>query len=435
MRPNWFSSALEKRNFQMLTIDGVFYFIAATFLDATIVIPLFLEHISGSPVLVGIATAIRHLAFVLPQLVIARWCILRPERFVFRSYLFCRFSLCFVLAALLHDPTSPWVLISFFIAYLMFAFGEGITQVPWIDLFDRTIAPHNHGRLFGLMQTVGAIGAFVCGLVIQQVLSRPEIYPYPNNFIILFALAFVFLFVSTLSFRYVRDDGRRSRIRTERQEKTTWRKLSHAWRHHRPFRTLIVVQMLTGLHQLAMPFYILYVQGLSGVGLALIGTLVIAQIAGNMAGGMLFGTLSSKWGNAATIRVTVLAHIAVPVSVLAAGYTAEGHVQGIVLAAFFLMGLVGGGWIGFTNYLLEISTEETRGRHVAFLNACTAPLAMLPVFSGSILSIFSYQSLFAIVLILLLAAFWMSLRLPTTIRHRRGSRAARSDRQTNAAPQ
>ena len=419
----------------MLTVDGVFYLIAATFLDATIVIPLFLEHISGSPVLVGIATAIRHLAFVLPQLVIARCFIQRPERFVFRSYMFCRFSLFFVIAAMLYDPTSPWVLILFFIAYLMFAFGEGITQVPWMDLFDRTIAPHNHGRLFGLMQTVGSIGAFACGLVIQQVLSRPELYPYPLNFLILFSLAFVFLLVSTLSFLYVRDAGRRISSRGERPKKTSWRNLPHTWRHNRSFRTLTMVQILTGLHQLAMPFYILYVQGMQGVGLALIGTLVIAQIVGNMAGGMLFGTLSSKWGNAVSIRASVLAHVVVPLLVLMAGSSTGGHVQGIVLAAFFLMGLVGGGWIGFTNYLLEISTEENRGRHVAFLNACTAPLAILPVFSGSILSILSYQAMFAIVLILLLAAFWMSLRLPTTIRHHRGSRAARSDRQTNAAPQ
>jgi len=441
MRPNWFSSALERRNFAMLTTDGVFYFTAATFLDATILIPLFLEHVSGSPVLIGLATALRHLGYVLPQLIIARkmQCIHRLDRFVFWSYLTCRFALLFVLGAFLYDPSSSLVLLAFFLGYLMFAVGEGVTQVPWMEVFGRTISPRNHGKLFGLMQTLGALGAFGAGIFIERVLSNPLSYPYPYNFMMIFGLASVFLLISTLSFIYVKEPPRRSVISKDSQQswRALFRSFPHAWRHHRAFRMLVLVQVLIGVHQLATPFYVLYVQDLGGVTMGLIASLVLLQIIGGMAGGLLFGALSSRAGNALLIRVTVCLNVAVPLLILWAGsLSGTGGLRAVVGTAFFLLGLISGGWIGFTNYLLEITSDETRGSYVAYVSTCTAPLALLPVFSGSLLNSFSYQALFVIVLILLLVASVLSWKLPsTTIPRHRGERAVRSDRQTNAAPQ
>ncbi|MGZ4030715.1 MAG: MFS transporter [Tumebacillaceae bacterium] len=441
MRANWFSSALEKRNFNMLTLDGVLYYTALTFLDATILIPLFLEHLSGSAMLIGLATAIRQFSFVAPQMFIARLMsrIPRLTRFVFWSYLICRFAFLFVIAELLHDPSSHWVLIAFFVGYSMFTLGEGVIQVPWMDLFGRTISPQNHGKLFGVMQTFGAIGAFAGGLVIQYVLARPEQFPYPTNFLVMFSLAFVVLFFSTLSFLYVKE-GPRRHIPAKDAEKSWWSiigNLPRTWRNNRAFRTLMIVQLLVGLHQLAMPFYILYVQKLTGVVESFVGFLVIAQIVGGMFGGVVLGGMSTRLGNQLTVRLTVFLNVCVPVLILLAGRTVQPiGVELLVGGAFFLMGMIGGGWIGVTNYLMEISNDETRGCYVAYLNTCTAPLAILPVFSGKFVHAFSYETMFVIVLILLLVALYWSWKLPiTTIRHRRGERVARSDRQTNAAPQ
>lgn len=426
----------------MLTLDGVLYFSALTFLDATILIPLFLQHTGGSAMLIGLAAAIRQIGFILPQLLTARYLnkIPRLNRFVFWSYLVCRFAFLLVIVALLHEPHSSAVLIAFFIGYTMFTLGEGITQVPWMDVFGRTIRAQNHGKSFGLMQTFGALGAFAGGLVIQEVLSHPERYPYPNNFLILFALAFGLLLIATLSFLYVKECPHRRPAPAESGEKSFWATLGNlprTWRTHAAFRRLLIIQTLIGAHQLVMPFYILYAQTLPGVDAVLIGALVMAQIIGAMAGGILFGSLSSRWGNRAAVLFNSGFNLLVPLLMIFAGLAGGAeHVRQLVTASFFLLGLVGGGWIGFTNYLLEISNDETRGSYVAYLNTSSAPLAILPVFSGSLTGVLSYPAMFAIVLIIMLAALYYSLRLPsTTTRYRRGDRAARLDRKTNAAPQ
>lgn len=441
MRPNWFSSALERRNFSMLTLDGALYNAALTILDATILIPLFLEHVGGSPMLIGLSIAIRQLGFILPQIFMAQWMyrIPRLDRFVFWTYLICRFAFLFLPFVLVESPSSQAVLLTFFIGYTLFSLGEGIIQVPWMDLFGRTIRTENHGRLFGLMQSLGAVGSFGCGLVIQQVLAHPERYPYPSNFFIFFSLAFAVLFLSTLSFLCVKDRPRRKVSVPESSWSATLRGLPRTWKHNRAFRTLLIVQTLVGMHQLVMPFYILYVQGLQGIGLSFIGTLVMAQVVGGIVSGLLIGWFSAQYGNRKAIQFTALINVLVPLLILLAGMgkTAE-QVRAYVLLAFVMLGVVGGSWIGFTNYLLEICTDETRGRFVAYLNMCSAPVAVLPVFSAGLTVIFSYPSLFVFVLILLLVAFFWSFRLPpasTTTRYRRGDRAARPDRQTNAAPQ
>ncbi|HEU4963124.1 MAG TPA: MFS transporter [Bacilli bacterium] len=441
MRPNWFSSALERRNFSMLTLDGVLFFTASTFLDATILIPLFLQHVGGSVLLIGLAATIRQIGFVLPQLLTARYLskIPRLNRFVFWSYLICRFAFLLVIAALLRDPHSPFVIVAFFIGYTMFTLGEGITQVPWMDVFSRTIRPHNHGTSFGLMQTCGAVGAFLGGLLIQEILAHPDRYPYPTNFLLLFAVAFGCLLVATLCFLYVKEGPRQTPPNAEGEpaskRKTT--RFSRIWRTQPAFRRLLIVQTLVGVHQLVMPFYILYAQTLPGVDAVLIGQLVIAQILGGAAGGILFGWISSRLGNRMAVCSNVLFNLVVPVLILVAGQLSAGAtVRPLVTVAFFLLGLVGGGWIGFTNYLLDISNDETRGTYIAYLNTCSAPLALLPIFSGSLVGAMSYAAVFVIVLILLLVASYVALRLPpTTTRYRRGDRAARLDRKTNAAPQ
>jgi MFS family permease len=439
MRANWFSSALERRNFCMLTVDGALYNVALTCLDATILIPLFLKHVGGSTTLIGLAAAIRQLSFVLPQWYIARRLprIPRLSRFVFWAYLLCRFAFLAIIAVLLQDASSSWVIVAFFVGYTMFALGEGLTQVPWMEVFGQTITPPNQGRLFGLMQTLGGVGAFLCGFVIQHILAYPERYPYPHNFIIIFSLAFAILLISTLSFIYVKEDpSRRGAVKKTERLRSTELRGRRIWRTNHAFRHLLIVQLLVGLHQIATPFYILYVQQLPGTSAPLIGELVLAQIAGSILGGMVFGLMSSRQGNRRTIKLTVLLNITVPVLILVAGSVTGGEgVQFLVCAAFFLLGLVGGGWIGFTNYLLEIANEHTRGRLVALINICSAPLTILPVFSGRFASVLSYPVIFEIVLILLLVAFWWSFRLPATTRHRRGDRVVRSDRQTNAAPQ
>ncbi|KEO82668.1 MFS transporter [Tumebacillus flagellatus] len=441
MRPNWFSSALERRNFAGLTTDGALYFIALTFLDATILIPLFLQHVSGSPLLIGFATAIRQLCFVLPQVLIAKWMhrIPRLSRFVFRTYLICRFGFLLVIGMLLYNSQSPWVLICFFIGHAMFCLGEGLIQVPWMELTGRTIRPQNHGKLFGLMQTLGAAGSFAAGLLIQRVISHPEQFPYPLNFLMMFTTAFLLLFCSSLSFLYVKEAPRRMELPADEEKKRPEppRSFAGTLRTNPPFRKLISIQMLCGLHQLAMPFYILYVQTMPGVDMNVVGELVIVQIAGGLAGGLLFGVLSEKFGNRTAICWAVLCNAAVPVLILLAGQQGAGSWrEKLVVTAFGLLGVVGSGWIGFTNYLLEMSNDQTRGRMVAYLNLCIAPLSVLPIFSGELLQIVSYETVFGIVLILLLVALFLSWRLPppTTIRHRRGERAVRSDRQTNAAP-
>jgi len=429
MRANCVSSALERRNFRMLAVDGVLYNIALTFLDATILIPLFLSELGGSPLWIGLATAIRQVGFILPQLLIARWLprIPRLTRFVFWTYLLCRFAFLLVIFAMVNRMSPEIVMLTFFLGYTMCSLGEGIIQVPWMDVFGRTISPHNHGRLFGLMQTFGGIGAFLCGLVIQQVLAHPQQYPYPGNFIVIFSLAFALLFVSTLSFLYVKE-GPRRRIETK-ESASGWLgrgRLLRAWRHNTAFRRLLIVQTLLGLHQIAMPFYILYVQRIPGFTEASVGQLVLAQVIGGIAGGLLLGSMSARLGNSTTISMTVMINVCVPVLILLAGQLGMGKwaadVQKLVWVGFFLLGVAGGGWIGCTNYLLEISTDETRGRFVAYLNTCSAPLAILPIFSAPMIQLLSYEAVFLIVLILMLVALYWSFRLPKPGRHRRGDR-------------
>ncbi|NIM05675.1 MAG: hypothetical protein GTO55_05635, partial [Armatimonadetes bacterium] len=56
----------------------------------------------------------------------------------------------------------------------------------------------------------------------------------------------------------------------------------------------------------------------------------------------------------------------------------------------------GGSWIGFTNFLLEITQDEERIAFIGMNGTLLAPTALMPVIGGLLLKFFPYEAVFAL---------------------------------------
>ncbi|WP_170270312.1 MFS transporter [Heliorestis acidaminivorans] len=404
---------LDKRNFIFLTANGALYFSALAFFDANVLIPLFLNGLTDSPLLVGLAAAIRSIGFFLPQILIAGWVAGAQNLNLFQSrlHLFTRSLLILPVLAIWFGLSPTVIVVTFFVTFTVFAFGEGMGQVSWMDIYSRTIDESHRGKLLGTMQALGGLGALGGAFVVQRVLSSPD-FAFPYNFALLFFLALFLLWASIFAIRMTQDPPKKDAKERKVSARYVVTHVPKYLQDHPSFSKMLIVQVLMGFNIIGFPFYILYVQQTGSLPAWLIGFIVMFQIIGQVIGGLLWGYLSDKAGNKRTIMATLATNIIVPLLILLSGQV-TGLISIIVtLLGFMTLGMVLGGWLGFVNYLMETTAEEKRPIYVSISNLFATPVALLPLVAGAFLKVIPMPWLFISIAIIQVLALFLAFRLP-----------------------
>jgi len=72
--------------------------------------------------------------------------------------------------------------------------------------------------------------------------------------------------------------------------------------------------------------------------------------------------------------------------------------------------------VGFMTYMLNISPSLNRPTYIGFMNTILFPVSFVPVLGGALVSLISYEGVFAISIGMGLLAFFMATRLEEIIR-------------------
>jgi MFS family permease len=181
------------------------------------------------------------------------------------------------------------------------------------------------------------------------------------------------------------------------------RRLTRIWQGDRDFRLFIVVRLLAGLSNLAIPFYVIFATDQLGLGEGIVGSFTSAQVIGSMAGAVILGTLYERRGGKQTIQVGVGAGALAPLwalmlpFLLPAGHPWLAYGYSLVFVA---LGVVQSNYMqGFFNYLLDLASADERATYVALSNAINGVVLSPMAFVGGIIlktTDNSYPTLFAV---------------------------------------
>lgn len=389
-------------NFVVMVLDASAFIASLAFASPLVVLPLFMERLTGSTVLVGVMSAIQMSGWFLPQLPIASRIENRPRKksFMLKVCVIGRTPMALIPLSLLLLADRPGAMLAIFLTLnAVFFLSDGMTGVPWTDIGAKTIPPRMRGRFFGGMQLLGGFLSVLAGLAVRKILDHPSL-PYPKDYAMLFGIEFVLLMVSVGFLALIREPVRPVRGES-RPLGQLLRQAPVMLRAHPQLIRLIIVMGFTGMGALAVPFYAIYANTKLGIPEAMAGVFVSAQMAGGIASSILWGYLSDRHGSTRVIRGTALCNVIIPLFAWLApgalarfGPAALGY--GYALT-FFLLGMAANGvWIGATNFLLEIVGEKERPAYVALMNTMGAPLVLLPILGGWIVGLTSYQTVLAI---------------------------------------
>lgn len=397
--------------------DGANFNIGSAFLESNTVLPTFVRTLTSSPLLIGMVSAIRSFGYLMPQVFVAGYIESRPMKKPFMmkvGYVMRVAGITMALSALLAKNNPNLALTVFFGALVVFAFSDGLGGLPWMDIVARTIPPDRRGRLFGTQQAVGGTLSFLSGFLIRHLLNQNG--DYPMNYFVVLALGAFFMCGSLVAMHFIIDPGGPA-SKTYCSMGTYLKKLPATWRENPQFRQLMVTRLLTGSFHLCLPFFAIHAQTDLGFPASVVGLFVSAQMVGTVVGGPIWGSLGDRYGPYLVIRSMAVITMLTPFLALGARLAVSLGVQALAYFLYFLLyvcigGSFGGTWIGFSNYVFDISGEGNRATLMGLYNTIGAPLTLLTMVGGWFLQMSDFPTLFSIVAAIEMVACRVAFRLP-----------------------
>jgi MFS family permease len=402
---------IYRRNFPFFLADSILFNLAMSIIGPTTLIPDFIRHLTSSEILIGLSSSLFDVGWMLPQLVIARY-IVRSERkkwwFVGPNIPVRFVILAFAIITVILGKDKPEaILLAFLLCYGIAAVGDGLVSVPWGVLAGTSLDNRWRARVFGL--TVAGSGVMMLGAspLIGVVLSSAG-PAFPNNYALIFAAAGLLFALSILPVLFVHELPGGKAVEKILSLGEFLPSLGKILRTDIPFRAMVITRMLMSLFAMASPFYI----GFATVQLGLsstvaVPTLLAMQTLGSIGGALIYTWLGAR-SNLMYIRLALGFAAFLPVSALLA--TVLGPLP--LYLGFLVSGItVGNLFLSFYNWILTYATPDQRPVYTGLFNTVVAVTTLIaPFIGGTIAQQIGYEALFIVALVMVLGAWFVSLR-------------------------
>ncbi len=408
-QPNY--EPVYRRNFFFFLADNILFTLAMSILGPTTVIPDFIRRLTSSEILIGFSSSLFEVGWTMPQLFIARfigkyerkkWWFVGPNipvRFVMLGFA--------VLTYILGKDRPGAILAAFLICYGIAAVGDGLVGVPWMVLAGTSLDNRWRARMLGLTSaSTGLIMLGVAPLIGMALSSKGP--AFPNNYALIFGAAGILFVISILPIIFIKElpGGKVTEKVPSMAEFLP--SLGRVLRTDVPFRSMLIARMLISLFTMASPFYIGFATirlGLSST--VAVPTLLVMQTIGSVSGALIYTWLGAR-SNLLYLRLALGVSALVPVSALLS--TVVGPLP--LYIGFLLAGLtVSNLWVGYLNWVITYATPDQRPIYSGLFNTVSAVASLIsPFIAGSIAQGIGYEALFAVALVMVLCALYVTLR-------------------------
>ena len=394
----------------MGVLHGSFFNAGMAFADLHTLLPVFLSLFSNSKILIGVFISFYGISGVLPQLFVANKLEnkihKKPWMVIAISIRSLSFALLSILTFFFAESNPVFVIISLFLLFTLFSFMGGVAVIPFMDIWGKTIPSRVRGRFFGHRQFWGGLMAIASGAIAKIILDSDTI-SFPDNYSILFLLAFIFMSISYLALGSVKE-GAEEVHKKMLSFGEFLKKSGQIIKSNKNYRKFIFIQILIGANTLALPFYIIYARENLEISLGMVGIFVSARMFGRAFSNLLWAYVTDFLGNKKLFQISTLLGLSVPILAL----LTPPEVPGLFVLLFVISGFcISGIRLGTNSFLLDIAPSKDRLAYVSINSSLTFIIMFFPFLGGIILEYFNYQILFSITFIFIFMAFLATFTL------------------------
>jgi MFS family permease len=408
-----------RHNFWCLALDFCFFGIAMAFFNPSTVTPSFLTELGASTSVIGLMSTLQRAGWLVPQLFAARYLANKPFK---KPYILLPAgisrTMLLVIAGLIWATQArpPSLVIAIVIGVsAIFWLGDGMGSVAWFDFLSKTIPPERRGRMTGTGQVLSGVMGFLAGFAVEWILGDQG-PAYPNNYALLYLLAFIMLAISFTAITFGREPKGHS-TQSVPKWSTYVQQLVGVLKEDKTFRRYVLTRQIFNLSALATPFYMTYALDKLGLPTQVAGRYTAIGVIGTIISALLFGWANERHGSHTAMSLSLFANASVPalallIPRLLGDPTVLAWAYGLVFLAYNLaMASFMPSWIA---YILELAPETQRPVYIGMTNTFNSVSALVSTLGGLILQWTdqNYVLLFAMAAIGTLAALPLLRSLP-----------------------
>lgn len=358
-------------------LDGGFFGLAIGFASFVTVLPLFINTMTQSALLIGLIPALHSAGWQFPQLFMAK----RVSRQTRYKPLILTFTLqeripflgLACIAWFLPILGIQFALILSFVMITWQSLGGGITAVAWQSMIAKIIPPERRGAFLGMQSAAANLFASLSAIIAGIILEKLDNH---LNFFVCFILCSLAMVVSWIFLSLTRE--REHPVEnTLDQSGSLWKNSKRILRQDRNFRWFLVGRTLTQFAMMSLGFFSVYLVNRFLVSKAEAGVMTGVLLGTQIAANPIMGWLSDRWGNSMVMKIGLVSAI---LSGLVAWLAPE-HTW--FYAVFFLIGIANvANWTIGIIMSLEFSHDVNRPTYIGLANTLVAPGNILAPFLG-----------------------------------------------------
>lgn len=343
----------RRRNFALHVWEGAIYFAGVEFASATAIIPVLLERLGASRVIIGLAASFAYVGTAAQVLgVPAMEAIPRRKRLLVHLGLFMRlpYAVMALAVLLLATRAASACIVAVLLLTLIISLAGGLTSPAWLDLVRSTIPRARLSSLFGLRHALG--GALIAGTGATATLVLTTL-TFPASFAVLLGLACAVTMISWVLFANVLDSPPHRTRRALPGFRAHMLQLVADVRGDTVFLRLLLARCLYLVGRAGETFYTVCALERFGSRDAAAGTFMLTMALARCGSALLFSRLTDRLGRRATAVLSSLLGAAAGVLAITAPN------EHTFLGVFVLAGVCfSTGQIAGTSLIMQLAPRE-----------------------------------------------------------------------------
>ncbi len=399
-----------RKNYWLLVLEGMFFMGATGFFNTNTVIPVFVNMMTDSKQLVGLAITLASFFMYFCRLLIGPFMphVRNHARFstvlMFSLRPLLLFPAFFIFTGL--DRASVIILI---VAYVALWACDGLVVPAWSEVLSNTIDENRHGRLLGWQMLLGGFAGIGAGVLINVFLANPHMN-IKNAYGWIFLIGGVFATLSCVMMMFVKNAP--APYKTGKVNFLGYfADLPKYLKLEMDFTKMMVIQFLFLSASMCIPFIILYCTDTLKTPQNTVASLILVQSVGVPLGGWLWGFICDRIGSHNGLKLAGF-NILLPALISLLALVFKGIAPMIFMFPVILLaGITAGIWTCYYVYTIQAVRPESRSACLVLSSVITLPTAFTGYLAGYIAEQYGFVALFVICIALASAGMVLSLKL------------------------
>ncbi len=408
-----------RHNYTIGILNGAIFGFVDALIAPTLTLAVFITQLGGSSLLVGLMAAIYNGGWFIPQFLISHR--LQPLPFkkpVYTGAAAVRIvSWFFILPATwLLGASNPTLLLAIFFALMiLYSLAAGVAGNPFMAIVAKVIPMPRRGSFFGWREFSGTAMGLLAGYLVAVALSPERGLTFPQNFTLLFTVAFGAIGAGLVLFTLVREPREEATGEgiTFGQQVRAARGIV---RQNRDYRRYLATRVMLAVGDLATPFYAIYATRHLGAPAAIVGLYIGLTTLSALLTTPILSYLSDRHKLRWALLLAASLPPLIPLLALSFGLFGQDETVAVAFGVIFFIFGIGrtAANIAFPTYLLNLAPPQERTLYIGFTNTVLGVATFIPVIGGALLDLFGFTPLFLITFFTASIGAWLAWGLPAS---------------------